>query len=137
LGGRRDADAARLPQRARNPFSTSDASTTDSAGFARTLPTVLAGRPVAIKFLTDGALQNSRERLLREARAASSLNHPNICTIYDVGDHEGAPFLVHGVARRTGPVAGQPHPCSAPRARATWEAPAAGRGAPSGATRGC
>ena len=54
------------------------------------------GRPVAIKFLSGIALEDPRasERLLREARAASALNHPHICTIHDVGEHEGAAFLV-------------------------------------------
>ena len=54
------------------------------------------GRPVAIKFLSGLALEDPRasERLLREARAASALNHPHICTIHDVGEHEGAAFLV-------------------------------------------
>ena len=54
------------------------------------------GRPVAIKFLSGIALEDPRasERLLREARAASALNHPHICTIHDVGEHEGAAYLV-------------------------------------------
>src|SRR5262245_28970362 len=74
-------------------------------------------REVAIKVIGAGVAgdPSMRERLLREARAASALNHPHICTVHDVGDSEGRPFiamewidgesLADRLTRQNGPLA--------------------------------
>jgi serine/threonine protein kinase len=51
-------------------------------------------REVALKFIRKDMPRDARKFLLREARAASALNHPNICTVHEVGEIEGEFYIV-------------------------------------------
>jgi eukaryotic-like serine/threonine-protein kinase len=69
-------------------------------------PTILSWNEKSRKVVGDRVLADrpARDLLLHEARAASSLNHPNICTIHEVGDSDGEAYIVMEPDRLEGPL---------------------------------
>ncbi len=70
-------------------------------------------REVAVKVVSETASSDARQRLIREARAAAALNHPHIVSIHDVGESQGAPFLVMELV--DGPSLAKSPPTDLPR----------------------
>lgn len=92
----KDADSdGSMPGRQIGPYSTQEKLGSGGTGEVYLAHDNRLGRRVALKLLDPGLIDDSvsRTRFLREARLASSLDHPNICTIHEVGEAEGRPFI--------------------------------------------
>ena len=95
------------------------------------------GRTVALKFLSDDLSRDplAVERFVREARAASGLNHPHVCSVHDIGEHEGRHFIVMEYlegAPLNQRIGGRPLPLDQFLDFGIRDRRCAGRGAPAG-----
>jgi serine/threonine-protein kinase len=90
-----EQEAGPLPGRKLGAYHIHEKLGTGGTGEVYLAHDIRLGRKVALKLLDSGFIddQISRTRFLREARLASSLDHPNICTIHEVGESEGRPFI--------------------------------------------
>jgi eukaryotic-like serine/threonine-protein kinase len=92
----KDADSdGSMPGRQIGPYSTKEKLGSGGTGEVYLAHDIRLGRRVALKLLDPGLIDDniSRTRFLREARLAAALDHPNICTIHEVGEAEGRPFI--------------------------------------------
>ena len=91
-----DADGSKRDERGKRVFAASEARAAGWGGVAAVAEITGLGREVAIKVLPQhlAASPEVRQRFEREAKTISQLSHPHICALYDVGSHEGTPFVV-------------------------------------------